>query len=40
MVYKKNPPSLPIKKPQNSLFLDNEMSHASDETWEDEVGNL
>ena len=28
------------KKPQISLFLDQEMSHASDETWEYEVGNL
>ena len=28
------------KKPRISLFLDHEMSHASDETWEDEFGNL
>jgi hypothetical protein len=36
----KKPPLFPIKKPQISLFLDHEMSHPSNETWEDEVTNL
>ena len=40
MVYKKIHHHSQSKKSQISLFLDHEMSHASDETWEDEVGNL